>query len=317
MDTRLIETFLAVAHHGSFAAAARASNIDPSLVSRAVASLEDELGVRLFQRTTRRMTLTEAGEIYRERVAPLVDELGRAGDDARASGAGPGGTLRLSASVAFAHARLLPELAGFRERYPSIALELVLSDERLDLVAARVDLAVRLGATVEEGLVATRLIDTRYRVVASPAWLDRHGPLATPTELGGHEALLFTLPQFRDEWCFRDPDGAATHVAVRGGIAMSNALALHEGVRAGLGPALLADWLVGDDIASGRCVDLFPDHEVAARGFDTAAWLVYPSTRFVPGKVRVAIDFFKRALRSPDAKRGRDERVAVATCPRR
>lgn len=152
--------FVEVARRGSFAAAARDRDVDPSSVSRAVALLEEELGVRLFQRTTRRVALTEAGEIYLARVTALVDELDFARDEARGVSTGPVGTLRLTASVAFGNTCLVPLLPEFRERYPGVKLELLLTDTVLDLVAERVDLAIRLGRRFDADFIATKLFDT-------------------------------------------------------------------------------------------------------------------------------------------------------------
>jgi DNA-binding transcriptional LysR family regulator len=296
MDTEDLRLLMAVAGAGSFAAAARIRGTDPSSVSRAVAAVERRLGLRLFQRSTRRLSLTEAGEAYLRRVEPLLDELDQARDEAQATGRGPLGTLRLTASVAFGQRCLVPLLAEFRERFPQLALELLLTDANLDLVAERIDLAVRLGPAPTGDVIARRLLATRYRVCAAPGYA-RGRPLAGPEELSGVDCLLFLLPEYRSRWRFRDPAGRTVEVAVQGSLALSNALALRECALAGMGPALLADWLVGEDLARGALVDLFPDHEVAATEFATAAWLLYPSRSYLPRKVTATIDFLARRLR--------------------
>lgn len=298
MEIQSVALFVAVAHRGSFAAVARERNVDPSSVSRAVADLERELNVRLFQRTTRRMTLTEAGDLFLGRVEPLVEELGRAAEAARSASGTPSGTLRLTASVTFGQRRIVPLLGAFRSRYPSLQVEALFTDATLDLVGERIDLAVRLAPAIEGDLVAAKLADTRYRVVASPSYLALH-PLAAPVDLVTHRCLRFTLRAYRTRWLFRDAAGAVIEVPIDGDITLSPAGSLLDAALAGLGPALLPDWLIGDDVAGGRLVDCFPHHDATATTFDTAAWLVYPSRAYLPQKVRLMADFLRSALRRP------------------
>ncbi len=296
MDTKSLEIVLDVAREGSFAAAARRHAIDPSAVSRTVAAVEAALGARLFQRTTRRLSLTEAGARYIQRIGPLMEELDRAGEEARSFGATPTGSLRLTTSVAFGLECVVPLLGAFRDAYPALSLDLLLTDANVDLVAERVDLAIRLAPALTADLIGARLMTTRYRVCASPDYLAGQQPIRDPADLADHPCLVFTLPGFRSRWLFRDRSGAVAENPVRGDIAISNATALKAACLAGLGPALLANWLVDRQIAAGRLVDLFPDHDVTATTFDTAAWLLYPSRAFLPNKVRVAIDFLRVRL---------------------
>lgn len=296
MNTDDIALFVEVVQHGSFAAVAKQRGVDPSSVSRAIAGLEAALGLRLFQRTTRSLRLTEAGDLYLSRAAPLLEELARVTAEATQLNARPSGTLRLSASVSFGQACILPHLGSFRERYPEVAVEGLFSDATVDLVAERVDLAVRLGPSVEGDLVVAKLIDTRYRVVASPAYLARTAPLTTPADLAAHQALLFPIKPYRTRWLFRAPDGTLTEQPIAGQIVLTPAMALRDACLAGLGPALLPDWLVQAEIAAGRLVHCLPEWEVTATTFDTAAWFVYPSRAFLPLKVRVMIDHLRRAM---------------------
>ena len=295
MDTRSLRLICDVARLGSFAAAARRHGMDPSSVSRAVALVEDELGLRLFQRTTRRLTPTEAGAIYLRHADGLADGLDQAQEEAAAVSGTPTGTLRLTASVAFSQVCVVPLLGTFRTHYPKLAIELLATDETLDLVSASVDLAIRLGPPLDTDGIVTRLMTTRYRVCATPGYLTSAPPLADPDALPLHRCVLFTLPGFR-HWRFRDQSGRLTEIAVTGDVASSSALAVREAVRAGLGPALLADWMIRDDLAAGRLVDVFPDWDVTATTFDTAAWGLYPSRLYLPAKVRAAIDFLKAHL---------------------
>lgn len=298
MDIETLRIFAEVAHRGSFSEVARSRGTEPSSISRAVGVIEAELGERLFHRTTRKLSLTEAGALYLARIEPLVAQLEEAGAEARAIGRGPVGTLRLSVSVAYGMVRVMPMLGRFRARYPELTVELLMSDTQVDLVREGIDLAVRLAPAQEANLIATRMVATRYRVVAAPEWLAAH-PLAVPADLAACEALRFTLAGFRDRWIFRDGGGAEEVVPVGGRLLISSALGLREAALAGMGPALLADWMIADDLASGRLVDCFPAHDVAATDFDTGVWAIYPSRNFLPGKVRAMLDFLRAELPRP------------------
>lgn len=293
MDIALLRTFVDVVHLGSFAEVARRHNVDPSQVSRAVATLEEQLGARLFQRSTRRLEPTEAALRFLERVEPLVGELDAAMAEAGDSTSEVRGTLRVTASVAFGVRGLVPMLPALREKHPGLVLDLALTDTVLDVLAERIDIAIRLGPKLDTGLLGTRLMATRYRVVASPAWMKRHGPPAAPVALSAVPVATFPLPGFRDHWRFRDAAGVIESVAVHPGLMVSNGLGLLQAAVDGLGPTLLADWLTADDRAEGRLVDLFPGHEATATDFDTAVWLLYASRQYLPLKVRAFIDFAK------------------------
>lgn len=298
MDTENLRIFMEVAQSGSFSTVARDRDVDPSSISRSIAHLEEDLGIRLFQRTTRRVALTESGELYYAKAAQVLEDIDQARDEARRISVEPAGILRLTASVAFGYTCLLPHLGKFREEYPEVKLELLFTDNILDLVTERVDLAIRLGRNVDSDFISTKLIDTPYRVCASPSYLENNQPLLVPDDLKKHSCLLFALPNFRSRWLFRDQERREQEVPVHGDITILNALALRYCAIAGMGPALLASWLIDKDIAEGRLVNLFPDFQVAATDFDAAAWLVYPSRSYLPSKVRVMIDFLKQHIYS-------------------
>lgn len=294
MNTKLLEIFAEVARTGGFAPAARVLDLDPSAVSRAVATLEEDLGARLFQRTTRRVALTEAGARFLTKVEPILAELEEAREDLRNAEAAPSGGLTVSASVAFGQACVMPHISDFLAQYPDIDLTLRFTDRNVDLVAERIDLALRLGPQVTGDVITAKLMDTHYRVCATPDYIRTAPALAEPQDLSAHACLCFDLPGFDKSWQFRKD--AVREIPVRPRLKVSSALALRDAALAGLGPALLADWLVDADIRSGRLVDLFPDHAVTATTFDTAAWLIYPSRSFLPRKTRVMIDFLRERL---------------------
>ncbi len=294
MDIESLITFTGVARSGSFASHARERGIDPSSVSRQIAALEDNLGVRLFERTTRRLSLTEAGRIYLDRVGPLMEELTAARDAAHDSMAEPSGILSVTTSVAFGERWLMPRVASFREAYPKITLDLRLTDAVVDLVAEGIDVALRLGPSVTGTVVAAKLFDTRYRLVAAPEYIERHGAPKSLEDLQNHTGLFFSLPGVRSDWQFREGQGAPVHVASPpAGLTVSNALALRRAALDGLGLALLADWTTAEDIKNGTLIPLFEELEASVSGFETAAWVVYPSRAYVPARLRVFIDHLR------------------------
>jgi DNA-binding transcriptional LysR family regulator len=293
MDVEALKIFAAVMQQGSFAAVARASSTDPSQISRTIAGLEQALGVRLFQRTTRKLTPTEAGALYYERTRSAIEELERAQQVARDATTRPTGTLRVTASVSFGQKWLVPRLPALRKLHPTLGIDMLLTDAVVDLVAEQIDVAVRLGPRVDSGMVGTVLMPTRYYVVASPAYLKRHGKPRTPLDLAKHDCLLLPLAGFRTRWLFKDARDQITEVPVRGSITLSTALAIGQAALDGLGPALLSHWIVEDEIARSRLVNLFPNHRVTATDFETAVRLMYPSRAYLPLKVRAFIDFMK------------------------
>jgi DNA-binding transcriptional LysR family regulator len=310
MDVQQLKVFVEVARRGSFAAAARHLDLAPSAVTRAVAAVEAQLGARLLQRTTRQVSLTEAGAEFLHRVEHVLQELDVAVDAVRAHSGELRGSVRITASVGYGQSVLVPLLPALHKRHPGLTLDLMLTDAVVDLVAQQVDLALRLGPSTDSSMIGIRLRPVRYRVVASPAYLRRHGRPRTPADLVNCACLRFPLPGFRTAWTFRElpsdkaaPGEAASArapsietVHVRGWMMASTSLALHRASLDGLGPALLADWLVDADVEAGRLVNLFPRHEASATDFDSAVWLLYASRSHLPARVRGVVDFLKEAL---------------------
>jgi DNA-binding transcriptional LysR family regulator len=305
MDLATLRLFVDVAERLSFASVARDRSLDPSVVSREIAGLEAKLGTRLFQRTTRVMTLTEAGEAYLAAIKPHVDGLEAAEDTLAEAAREPEGLLRVTASAALGETLLVPLMPRFQAALPRLQVELLLTDANVDLVAERVDIAIRLAPSFRADVIGVKLFPTRYHVVASPHYVERYGRLNRPEDLSERQCLLFALPEIRTRWIFATR-GEPQEVAVQGRLISSNATALRLAALAGLGPALLADWLISDDLASGALIDLLPDHRATPTSFDTAAWLLYPSRAYMPRKTRSAIDFFKDQLKGgkPVARSG-------------
>jgi DNA-binding transcriptional LysR family regulator len=301
METDALKIFVEVMRAGSFAAVARRHEVDPSSISRTIAVLESQIGFRLFQRTTRRLAATEAGALYFERMQPVIEEMDRAALEARDIVGVPSGRLRVTASVAFGTVVLVPVLPRLRATYPGLDIELVLSDAVVDLIGEKIDVGVRLGHRVDPGLISTQLMRTCYRACASPSYIRTAAKLRHPSDLSEHECLVFPLPGYRSLWKFRSKSGEITEVPIKGAVSISNSLALRRAALDGVGPALLANWLVDDDIRAGDLVELFPKLEASATDFDTAAWIVYPSRAYVPRKVRAFIDIMKLEVKAKKA----------------
>jgi DNA-binding transcriptional LysR family regulator len=305
MDIDTLGTFIDVMRRGSFAAVARDRNVDPSSVSRTIAGLEQHLGVRLFNRTTRQLSPTEAALAYFDRLEPLIDEFVRATQMASDSAENPNGTLRITAPVSFAQVNLVPLLPEFARRYPELSFELVLTDKFLDLVEERIDLALRLGRLTESSLIAHRLCDMVYVVCASPEYLRRNGRPKIPIELERHECLRYPVQGYGPRWRFRQSDGAILEVPVRGRVLATNGIALRQCAVAGMGVLLLPRWNVAEELRSGALVELFPDQQATASEFDLGAWMLYPSRSYLPLKVRTFADFLKEKFKhGPPAEAG-------------
>lgn len=294
MDIEALKLFVDVMRHGSFADVARARGIAPSSISRAVAGLEAELGVKLFQRNTRKLEPTEAAVAYFERIGPVVAEIETAGLIAIDMSDEPKGTLRVTAPTVFGQSTIVPLLPELMGACPQLSIELLLTDAILDLVEERIDVAVRLGTLKDSSYVAKQLAKMAFRVCASPAYLERHGTPGSPHEITEHVCLLFPRPGYSLDWLFRDKDGVVTRISTHGRCLITNSGAIRQCAIAGMGLTLLPDWLVDADIAAGRLVGLFSEYVVTATDYQSAVWVLCPSREYLPLKTRVFIDFLVR-----------------------
>ena len=294
MNLADLSIFMQVAQKGSFADTARDNDLDPSKVSRIISTLEDQLGYRLFHRTTRTLSLTDAGKLTYEQMRDPLDEMNAIIDKARASTHKLSGNLRLTTSIALGERWLVPRLGAFYEQYPDIKLELILDDRAIDLVDQRVDLALRLAPQKQSDLMTTRIMHANYYVVASKEYLKKYGDIASPQNLKDAKIITFPYADYRQQWKFRSSDGETETIPITPHIIISNALAIRRTVLEGQGIALLSDWLIGDDLAKGKMVKVFPEHQISAENFDEGVWLTYPSKRYLPSNTRALIDFLKQ-----------------------
>ena len=286
MDIVTLEMFLDVMRHRNFIDVARARDIAPSSVSRTITGLENELGFRLFQRSTRKLEPTEAGRVYFERIGPILDELLTARQIAADLIEEPKGTLRVTASIVYGEMNIVPLLPEMSARYPSLSIELILTDAYMDLIEERIDIAVRLGTLQDSSYIAKQIKKLEFYICASPEYIGKHGKPDLPHQVKDHNCLLFPRAGYNLNWLFKDEAGDITEIPISGKCLVTNSRAIKQCALAGMGLALLPDWLAQDDIQSGLLVRLFDEYDVTATDYDGAIWFLYPSREYVPLKTR-------------------------------
>ena len=290
MNLDHIQLFILVYKAKSFASVAKKLNVAPSSVSRAIAGLEEQLQARLFQRTTRTLTPTQLGEDYFHRVEALIDELELARDEVFNQNSEPFGSIKVTASTSFGQKVLSPLLNGFLERYPKIRLDLVLSDAQVNVIDDRFDLAIRHGALRDSSLVARKLMDVRYTLVASPNYLARSAKIVKPRDILAHRLISFAYSSFNTEWRFKK-DELIESIPIEPVLTMTTASAIQTATENDAGIALLPNWAIKDQLKAKKLIDIFPDWQVAGEDFYASIWLIYASKRFLPVKTRAFIDY--------------------------
>lgn len=253
-----MEVFARVVELGGFSAAARAFRMSPSAVSKLVARLEARLGVRLINRSTRKLQLTPEGTAYYDRSIRILDDINTAEREA-AIGATPRGRVRVNTSVPFGLHWLLPLLPGFLKLHPGVSVDVSLTDIVVDLLEERADVAIRVGPLRESRLLARKLGESRMVVVAAPAYLKEHGTPRTPSDLAKHNMLGFCFSKQIDGWPFRDKKGSTVTVSPVGTALVSDGEAMQRLAAAGAGLARLARFHVDNDIKAGRLMPVLED----------------------------------------------------------
>lgn len=279
--------FAKVVEQGSFARAAERLGISTSACSRHVADLESHLATRLLQRTTRRLSLTESGQAFYERCVQLLADLDEAEGAAAASSARPRGTIKLTCSINFGIRHVAPAIGAFQAQHGEVRFEVALADRIVDLVEEGYDLAIRIGATGGETVVARRLGESRLVCCASRGYLEQNGRPRTPEDLARHRCLTYEyLPQ-RGLWVFRDKSGRERPARVSGPLHSNNGDLLAAAAAQGVGIALEPDFIVGDDLRAGRLVRVLENFVAPV----STIYAVYPSRRYLSAKVRAFVDF--------------------------
>lgn len=279
-----LEVFASVATSGSMSMAAKELGCSPAVISKRIKRLEDRLGARLFQRTTRHISLTEAGAGYYQRVLSVLEGLEEAEDFVSGRANTLTGTLKVSASTSFGRMHIAPHLTRFMEQYPDLSIQLVLSDDFTDIVAEGFDLAIRIAELADSSLVAKRLAPVRRVLCASPDYIKRHGEPQSLDDLRRHRCL----PAHNNEqWRLEGPEGSV-HFRPEGMLVTNSSEVIREAVISGLGIALRSTWDIGAEMHNGRLVQVLPQYE-GSKNVSLSA--VYPSKKFLPAKVRAFIDY--------------------------
>lgn len=278
--------FVAAVDEGSFAAAARRFGLSPAMAGKYVSGIEADLDVRLLHRTTRSLTLTEAGRRYYERCKHLIDAFEEANREASDSRHVAHGVLRVAAPVTFGALHLGPVVARYLEDNPRVNVEVLMDDGYTDLLTAGIDVAIRIGRLADSTLVARRLAPCRMTICASPDYLRRHGVPRGIGDLLKADRLTYSQAVSAGDWTLIGPDRRAHVIDGPSRICANNMLMLAAAARAGIGIAYGPTFVFGDDIARGQLIELLPDYRAA----DLSIHAVYPSARHVPLKVRLFVD---------------------------
>lgn len=293
-----LNALLAVVEHGGFAPAARRLGLAPSSLTRQLDALENSLGTPLLNRSTRTVTLTEAGQQYYEDARRILEELGNADRSVSELAGPPSGLLRVSLPVAFGRLHVAPALPALFRQYPGMRLDIRLSDAVANLVEDRIDVAIRLGSPASENLVARKLAPHRRVICASQDYLGEHGAPAQPGDLSRHNCLLFDYATATSTWSLTRA-GKTEKVAVSGNLRANGSELLREAAIGGAGLLLMPTWLVGEDISAGRLLPVLEEWSPAIGADEGAVWAVYQQNRRGSRKLAAFLDFLAQHFGSP------------------
>jgi DNA-binding transcriptional LysR family regulator len=284
-----IDAFVCVIETGGFTAAAEKLGLSPSAVSKLMARLEERLGVRLLQRTTRQMRPTPEGEAYYKRASALVEELREVETQIGREGSVPRGLLRVTTSVGLGLSQISKLVPEFLRRFPEVRLELNLEDRNVDLVAEGFDLGIRFGRAPDSALKSRQLGHITRQIFAAPSYIARHGRPRAPQDLAQHNCLNFRYMSWLNAWPMRETkNGTEREFPVSGNFVADNGELLYQMALEGVGIMRLADFMVADDVAAGRLVLLLEEFNPRQ---DVPMYMVWPPQRFEPPRLRAFIDY--------------------------
>ena len=286
-----MQTFVKVIETGSFSAAARQLRLGQPAISKTVAQLEERLGLPLVLRSSRRLSATEAGQIFYDHAKVTIAQAEEAELAARGAGAGLTGRLRVSAGVTFARLKIVPKLGSFLARHPKLEIELILDDRNVDLVGEGIDVALRLGVLTDSALAARKIAVVGRRVVGTPAYFARAGVPETPADLSTHEAIIYSQRGGGSAWTFAK-DGAEQSVVLSGRIRSTAVEAVREAVLADLGLAVASDAMLGAELDSGAVQEVLADWRLPS----IDVWAVFPTGQRASAKARAFANFVEQEL---------------------
>jgi DNA-binding transcriptional LysR family regulator len=286
------KTFVRVAETESFSSAARDLGVGQPAVSKQISALEEYLGTRLFQRTTRTLVLTDEGQEFLSHAQAAIEAVDEATDRMRRRKGKVSGTLRMTTTASFARLHVVPRLSLFKAQYPDLKIDLVLQDQATNLVEQGIDLGIRFGEPREMNVIAKRMGNIRMIAVASKAYLDKHGRPETPQDLAKHECIVFSGTRNVDNMPFI-VDGRQIDIKVNWNMRMDNSDALREAALCDLGIVMAPSWLFSDLWRLDTMETVLDNLEKPT----FPMYAIYPSRRFTPGKVRAMIDFLEYEIR--------------------
>ncbi|MFP3920887.1 MAG: LysR substrate-binding domain-containing protein [Dichotomicrobium sp.] len=287
-----LKVFRHVVETGSFAAASRKLGLSPAAISKNIGELEARLAVRLLNRTTRRMSLTEAGLLYYERIVSVLDDLEEANSALGPMQEAPRGHLRVSAPMTLGLLCLSAAMPQFLERYPEVSVDLRMDDRRVNIIDEGIDIAIRSSDRLaDSSLIARKLMSLPHVVCGAPAYFKRFGTPRSPEDLRRHNCVQFTLSDHVDEWAF-EKAGRCVAIPVDGRYKVNSSLAVRDALRAGFGLSLIPRLYVADDLDAGHLCTVLDDWATV----ETSVYAVYPSRRHVVAKVRAFLDFLVEEL---------------------
>ena len=292
-----MRVFAKVVEQGSFVGAGSALSMSNAVVTRHLADLEKHLGARLLNRTTRRLSLTETGQAYLERVRQILQDIDDADAIATSQATRPIGSLRIYSHVGFGQLQLAQLLPAYAKQYPDVTLDVMLSDRTVDLVEEGFDIGIFIGLQkFDASMIARKLASSEIILCASPDYVEQHGTPQVADDLSQHACLNFSYEQLRHHWTIGD-GAQAREIPITSRVISNNGALLRECALAGMGVALRASFMIGDDLASGRLVRLLPHQHLGK----LSVMLVYPSRRLLSAKVRTFVDFLTGMYPHPES----------------
>ncbi len=287
-----MKVFARVAKNGSFAGAAKDLGISRAMATKHVMHLENSLGVRLLNRTTRKISLTEAGAAYLERCQQILEDIEETELSVTQLHTEPQGLLRISTPPFFGTFHLAPTIAAYLEQYPKVRVDLMVRGGLVDVVAEGLDLAIRLGEQPDSSLIARRLASSPRVVCGAPSYFEKHGSPVSPSDLRHHNCLVNWGSEPHDYWRFTDPDGQSITVRVAGNLQANTADPLRLAAIHGLGLVVLPTYIVGQDLSKSRLITVLSEYELPSMDI----YAVYPHRRHLSAKVRTFLDFLAERL---------------------
>ena len=283
--------FLSAAQLGSLSGAGRRFGLSPASASRQITKLEDDLGVRLLNRTSRKLSLTEAGQVYLQRAERLLQDFEEMRGAVTQLNSQPYGTLRVQSRISLGAQHIAPLIPELLQRYSDLKIELRLVDSDLDIVEHTIDVAIRTGNLSDSSLIARRIGENPRVVCASPDYWRRHPAPAAPADLSAHNCLTYSSDDSPSIWRFKSRAGKPMEVRPIGNFHTNNAETLRLATRAGLGVALLPMWSIQEELTNGHLEKALDGFEATATDFDTGIYAVYHTKRLLSLKTRLFIDY--------------------------